>query len=320
MARIRTIKPEFWSDEKLSECSLSARLVFIGLISFADDEGRLEYSPARIRMQIFPCGSVKPAALTEWMGELSEHSLIRRYVVDFREYIDIPGFTKHQRINRPTPSKFPRYSASTHAPLTEPSVSPTAGSGREGKGSGRDHKNGAVAPDVEGLNVSAFNEWVEYHRSIGKPYKPQYLASLAKKLVAFGDHVAQQAAVTNSIDNTYQGLFAPKAGPNGNQFPAPETKWERGQRALAEYAARASVLEFDDGTVRPALDGQLRADAIPALGTGDRGPNGRPGAHAVRADREVGLGIPADAAGVHDDGEDGPEVAPNRPAPLGLTG
>lgn len=53
MARIRTVKPEFWTDEKVVECSISARLLFIGLFNFADDKGCLERSPKRIKMQVF---------------------------------------------------------------------------------------------------------------------------------------------------------------------------------------------------------------------------------------------------------------------------
>lgn len=135
MARIRTIKPEFWSDEKLSECSLSARLTFIGLWSFADDQGRLEYQPSRLRMQIYPCGSVSVQALTEMLGVLTEHSLIRRYEVDGKSFIDIPGFEKHQRINRPTPSKLPEYSLSPHGVLREHSSLELEGKGT-GTGSG----------------------------------------------------------------------------------------------------------------------------------------------------------------------------------------
>lgn len=136
MARIRTIKPEFWSDEKLTECSLSARLTFIGLWSFADDEGRMEFQPVRLKMQIFPCGTVALTKLTEYFGELTERSLIRRYVVDGKEFLDIPGFAKHQRINRPTPSRLPEHSLNTHGVLSE--HSPLEGKGREGKGTGSD--------------------------------------------------------------------------------------------------------------------------------------------------------------------------------------
>ncbi len=41
MPRIRSIKPEFWADEKMSSLSPIDRLVFLGLIGMADDFGRV---------------------------------------------------------------------------------------------------------------------------------------------------------------------------------------------------------------------------------------------------------------------------------------
>jgi len=41
MRRIRTIKPEMFEDEKLSKLPPITRFVFVGLISLADDYGRL---------------------------------------------------------------------------------------------------------------------------------------------------------------------------------------------------------------------------------------------------------------------------------------
>ena len=63
MARIRTIKPEFWTDEKIVELSAFARLLFIGLWNFADDAGRMEFSAKRLKMQIFPADDVDISAL-----------------------------------------------------------------------------------------------------------------------------------------------------------------------------------------------------------------------------------------------------------------
>ena len=39
MARIRSIKPEFWTAEQVMECSPMARLLFIGMWNFCDDGG-----------------------------------------------------------------------------------------------------------------------------------------------------------------------------------------------------------------------------------------------------------------------------------------
>ncbi len=40
MARIRTTKPEFWSSAQIIELSRDARLLFIGMWNFCDDNGR----------------------------------------------------------------------------------------------------------------------------------------------------------------------------------------------------------------------------------------------------------------------------------------
>ncbi len=54
MARIRTFKPEFWADEKLAQLDPLTRLVFLGLISMADDAGRLVDSLKQIDAFMFP--------------------------------------------------------------------------------------------------------------------------------------------------------------------------------------------------------------------------------------------------------------------------
>jgi hypothetical protein len=104
MARIRTIKPEFWTDEKLAECSLPARLLFIGLWNFADDEGRMDYSPKRIKMQVFPGDNIH---VTRLIAELERIHVIQVYEIDGRSYLLVPNFRKHQNINRPNPSRLP---------------------------------------------------------------------------------------------------------------------------------------------------------------------------------------------------------------------
>jgi hypothetical protein len=104
MARIRSIKPEFWTDEKLAECSLGARLLFIGTWNFADDEGRMEYSPKRLKMQVFPGDNIEVTPLVE---ELRGHGLVIVYSTGNRDFLAIPNFRKHQRVDRPRASTIP---------------------------------------------------------------------------------------------------------------------------------------------------------------------------------------------------------------------
>ncbi|PRX39551.1 hypothetical protein CLV97_1234 [Planifilum fimeticola] len=129
MARKRMIDPNFWTDEKLGTCAPLARYTFMGLISQADDAGRLNGHPALIKSQVFPYDyDITPDHVTAWLNQLEQKGLIRRYEVDGQSYICIPKFLKHQKINRPSESKLPappdtfnEGSVSTHESLTEPS-------------------------------------------------------------------------------------------------------------------------------------------------------------------------------------------------------
>jgi hypothetical protein len=117
MARIRTIKPEFWTDEKLTECSLSARLLFIGTWNFADDYGNLDRSPKQMKARIFPLDNIDCEPLIQ---ELMTQGLMVEYAYEGRKYLHIQGFTKHQLINRPSKPQCPihEHSVSAQEPLT----------------------------------------------------------------------------------------------------------------------------------------------------------------------------------------------------------
>lgn len=125
MARIRTIKPEFWTDEKVVELSAFARLLFIGIWNFCDDDGRMVYSPKRIKMQIFPSDSLD---CSELIGEIRGKSLVDVYSVEDVEYLQVVGFTKHQKVDKRTPSKLPP----SPNPPESPRIVPTEGNGMEG--------------------------------------------------------------------------------------------------------------------------------------------------------------------------------------------
>ncbi len=104
MARIRSIRPEFWSDEKIVECSAWARLLFIGLWNFADDHGRMEYSATRLKLQIFPADQLEIEPLIQ---ELRGRTMVLLYTVDNRHYLQITNFSKHQKVDHPGQSRCP---------------------------------------------------------------------------------------------------------------------------------------------------------------------------------------------------------------------
>lgn len=101
MARIRTIKPEFWTDETIVKLPFEARLLFIGLWNFADDGGSLEYSPDRIKMQILPADS--DCDVTALVDLLAAADLIEYWLSDDgKKVLSIKNWIKHQKIDNPS--------------------------------------------------------------------------------------------------------------------------------------------------------------------------------------------------------------------------
>jgi hypothetical protein len=106
MARIRSIKPEFWTSEQVMECSPNARLMFIGMWNFADDCGRLPCSTKSIKAQIFPSDDISLDAIRGMINELSSNGLVLIYSVEDKDYLQITGWS-HQRIDKPQAPKYP---------------------------------------------------------------------------------------------------------------------------------------------------------------------------------------------------------------------
>ena len=103
--RSRNIKPGFFKNEDLAECSLAARLCFVGLWMLADREGRLEDRPKRIKAELFAFDSIEVAPL---LAELEQFGFIMRYAVEGRGFIQIKTFDKHQNPHhREPPSSIP---------------------------------------------------------------------------------------------------------------------------------------------------------------------------------------------------------------------
>jgi len=91
--RSRNLKPGFYKNEQLAECSFAARILFTGLWCLADREGRLEDRPKKIKMEIFPADNLE---ISDLIDELINYELVVQYEVDGRKCLWIPGFLKHQ--------------------------------------------------------------------------------------------------------------------------------------------------------------------------------------------------------------------------------
>tara|TARA_R110002012_G_scaffold321500_1_gene549574 strand:+ start:321 stop:947 length:627 start_codon:yes stop_codon:yes gene_type:complete len=133
MARIRTVKPEFFTSESVLSVSPLARLFFIGLWCEADRDGLLKWKPKTLKFRYLPSDSVN---IEKLCLELESAEMIITYSVDGNDYCEIPGFKSHQVINnREKESELP--SRDSDASTTRESGRKEGKEGRERKGVAR---------------------------------------------------------------------------------------------------------------------------------------------------------------------------------------
>lgn len=131
MARSRNIKPGFYTNEELAECSIWARFIFPGLWMLADREGRLEDRPKRIKGELLP---FDPKDVDPLLNELEAHFFIIRYENDDGRFIQILKFNQHQsphyseKPSRIKPPKLQESAIDDGAPV--PGITPPLRGGR----------------------------------------------------------------------------------------------------------------------------------------------------------------------------------------------
>lgn len=100
--RIRTYKQEIFTDEKTGTLSGDAFRLFVGLISYADDYGVIEYRPQEFRVKVLPYAKDSPNDIVErLMAEIISRELVRPFQCGGRNYLFVVNFLKHQRVDKP---------------------------------------------------------------------------------------------------------------------------------------------------------------------------------------------------------------------------
>ena len=127
MARIRSIKPEFWASEQVMELSMQARLAFIGLWNFADDGGVHPASAKTLKAEVFPADAITPEEMGGLVDEMIQQGLVVEFEANGRRYWHVTGWA-HQKIDRPTyRHPRPQHSASNPSAIDEDAASPLGG-------------------------------------------------------------------------------------------------------------------------------------------------------------------------------------------------
>lgn len=245
MARIRTIKPEFWTSEQVMECSPLARLLFIGIWNFCDDGGNHPDAEKTLKALIFPGDDIDSSSVRRMLDELSERGLLTFYEFDGKRYLHVNGW-RHQKIDRPTfkhplfiepsdESGAPDHVVGDSSSSDQRGLTPGRGEEGEGKGKGKSiepplpleggaaaaageqdkgkpqRKRKEPAQEFEPLNAKPANvsaeTWAKWVQHRKEIRKPLTPTSCSQQAAQLATHPNPDAVIETSIASGWQGLF-----------------------------------------------------------------------------------------------------------------
>ncbi|MFF2503525.1 hypothetical protein ACFVTY_09135 [Streptomyces sp. NPDC058067] len=220
--RIRTFKPETFQSESLARVSVCAERTFFGLISRADDQGRVRDLPAALCGELWAVrGSRTPVEVEDDLIQLTDAELICRYEDgEGKRYLHIVTWHRHQKINRPSRSRLPE--CPKHS-VAEPKLDEVQAHGSTSEPSVNDQ--GLLAEDAWGTPGTAPRN----HKAPGH--------------TRFSEHsVSPQVAVTDpaadphALDLGSRTLDQGSSSPSGSAS-APAMGQASVQQLIAEYTA-----------------------------------------------------------------------------------
>lgn len=306
MARIRTIKPTFWTDEDMAEVSEAACLLAIGLLNYADDEGYFNANPKLIKAAVFPLREPS-GSIPVLLQELSDCGYIRLFSAqNGKRFGLIINFTKHQVINKKTISKIKEMDL---IPENYGSDTGELPPGKEGKGkernikttlSGAREKNFIPVPEAEDPPAGNWSDYpgkfamtghwqpdpdfsrkaAQWGVILNEPYRPEELAEFVTYWQAEGKakhHAQWEMAFAKSI---HQQRMKTNGGSNGankhNQTGSPFAGKSRAMQKFLQSVhdnhgpeAVAALVE-NDRAVRGQVDGQERGGTVIDVEASDR--------------------------------------------------
>ena len=110
MARKRMIDPNIWQSEDFSRLSTLGKLVFIGLFSLADDEGKGRCNPVYLKSTLFPYEeNIRSADIDKTLSEIGSNMSVVLYSCDGSSYYWLYNWDNWQKIDKPSASKIPDF-------------------------------------------------------------------------------------------------------------------------------------------------------------------------------------------------------------------
>jgi hypothetical protein len=107
MSRKRMISPDIWTDDGFLALDCPQRLLFVGLISHADDDGRGSAAPRALKAKVFPADAYSDDDIEAMCEAIQQHTRARFYEVGGTRYYQLDRWAQHQFIKDRRPSTLP---------------------------------------------------------------------------------------------------------------------------------------------------------------------------------------------------------------------
>ena len=235
MARIRSIKPEFFTDEDVGSLPPLTRLLFIAMWCEADKAGRIKDKPASLKARCLPFDNIKVEKALE---ELADAQFIYRYEVDGERYIQVRTWEEHQRPHHTErESRMPPYGGNGYLTVTSPLEN----------GEKKDSRNREPSSSFPSLPFLSFpkppslemserfkvswESWVRHRQQIKKPLTEEQVKKQLAKFEEWGPDKSSEV-IDHTVAQGWQGLREPDAASNGHRRPAtndPLDEWMKGK-------------------------------------------------------------------------------------------
>ncbi len=101
MGKIRTIRPQFFQDERVGRVSPLARYLLVGALTLADDNGVFRGHPSFVKALVFAYDlDITIEKVEQLLRELQENGFLLKSSYRGEQYYIIRTFSKHQKIDR----------------------------------------------------------------------------------------------------------------------------------------------------------------------------------------------------------------------------
>ena len=149
MSRKRMLDPGIWTDDGFLTLAPEARLLFIGLISHADDEGRGNAELRALKAKVFPGDNLSDEQITALCETVAQYMRVVFYSVNGSRYYQLERWESYQTVNRPRPSVIPVFSDTSVNDTGACTTKGMEGNGREVNGKEVKSAKRTYAPHVE---------------------------------------------------------------------------------------------------------------------------------------------------------------------------